>query len=302
MKRLLSVLAVLALVSPVLAQNGEGAAAAPAAREQDNMDDLWFFQDAVPTPTGMVDLRLSGGWQTASFPANNGHSSDDYIMTPALYWGFAENWEASINVPVWMGGGGDRDGYIKGNYDTNVGVMWRFLEQADGRPFDMALIGNFRIPTGYKSQGVDYEVRLAMTHTYDNDWRAHFNFWGNFVNGNNDNSQRARARAARAEFGPLGDFVLDDPYKAGRRSTQYGGNLGFDMPLCANGDVRMVVDYLARNSRTKGQNWWHILQAGWEWQMTDANRMGFSFFYNLDNSTDAPTSGAQLTLAYALLY
>jgi len=307
MKRLLSVLIALALVSPALAQNGNGndkAKMAPAG-EWDTLSDLWFFQDAVPVSNGMVDLRLSFGWQTGNWPSNGGDSDDDYILTPSLYWGFAENWEASFTVPVWLGDGWDRGGFEDGNYDLSVGVLWRFMEQADGNPLDMALAGNFRIPTGDGSSGVDYEGRLAMTHSYDSDWRSHFNVWGKITNG--DNHESANGPGDNGLFG--GGSFRDNNLMRLRalgwddeRDLQYGGNLGFDFPLCDDGNVRMMFDYLARTSVQEGQNWWHILETGWEWKVSDKVRLGTSFFYNIDQSTDAPNAGLTFTYAHALTY
>jgi hypothetical protein len=165
---------------------------------------------------------------------------------------------------------------------------------------DMAVIGNFRIPTGEGSSGIDYEGRLAMTHTYDNDMRSHFNMWGKITNGDNHDTAGANRAAVITDSG-FGVIYGSGIWNA-ERNWQYGGNVGLDFPLCDDGAVRMVVDYLARTSIQEGQNWWHIMETGWEWQIDDANRMGMSFFYNFDQSTDAPNAGATMTFAHALTY
>lgn len=313
MKRLFTLLVALAFVAPAMAQDSKDAgnnnkmAAAPSSSQWDTLSDTWFFQDAIPVPQGNVDLRLSFGWQTGSWPSNAGDSDDDFVATPSLYWGFAENWEASVNVPVWLGDAGDRGGYADGNYDANVGVLWRFAKQDDGHMMDMALAGNFRIPTGDGSSGIDYEGRLALTHLYSCNARTHLNVWGKITNGNDHESgRRVRSANTNGMFG--GGLGLASSLRMNRigwddeRNFQYGANVGVDFPICDNGNVRMVFDYLTRTSNQEGQNWWHILQTGWEWKIDDANRLGTSFFYNIDQSTDAPNSGMTVTFAHALTY
>jgi len=312
MKRLLTLLVALAFVAPAMADdtksegNDNKMAAAPSS-EWDTLSDTWFFQDAIPVSQGMVDLRLSFGWQTGSWPSNGGDSDDDFVATPSIYWGFADNWEASVNLPMWLGDGGDRGGYADGNYDANVGVLWRFAKQDDGHMMDMALAGNFRLPTGNGSSGIDYEGRLAMTHTYACNARSHLNVWGKITNGDDHESARGlRNNNSNGIWG--GGFGIANSWRTNRlgwddeRNWQYGADLGFDFPFCDNGNVRMVFDYLTRTSIQEGQNWWHILQTGWEWKINDADRFGTSFFYNFDQSTDAPNAGMTFTFAHALTY
>ena len=89
----------------------------------------WFMEDATPLQTGTVDLRLGGRWITSSYPANLGDSDDDFIIVPQIVWGAAENLELSLSVDAWVGDGGDVIMFEDGNYDTTLGLLWRFFEQ-----------------------------------------------------------------------------------------------------------------------------------------------------------------------------
>lgn len=284
MKRFLSVIVTLALVTPVLAQDGNDG----AASGRNTLDELWNFQDAVPLDAGSVDLRFSFGWDSGGVSDGSG---DNFILTPSLYWGIGDNYEFSVGLPIWLFDGGDRGAFDEGNSDTNLGVLWRFAEQDDGGAYDVALAGNFRLPTGDHSNGVDYELRLAMTHVYDSGVRSHFNLFGEVVNGDNN------------------DFEYDKMFVFGggeggddERNFQYGVVIGVDYPLCDDGAVRLIIDYMHRSSVFEGQNNWNMAEIGWEWDMSDSDRFGMSFQFNLDRSNDAANVGAIMTYAHALTY
>ena len=295
MKRLLTVIVVLTLVSPVVAQTEETAPAPTTASSVDLLDDLWMFQDAVPVPAGEVDLRFSFGWQSALKPGGTG---DTFQLTPALYWGVVENFELNAKVPIWVGDGGDRYVFDEGNYDSYVGVVWRVAEQADGGMFDIALAGNFRIPTGKKSNGVDYEARLALTHSYDSGVRSHFILWGEVLNGDINKTLRDKAAGAVTAVDVFNFFENYDD----ERDFQWGGTIGVDYPLCADGAVRLIFDYSYRTSIIEGNNGWHMAEVGWEWDITEADKFGMSFSGSIDRAANAPKAAAVVTYARALTF
>ena len=45
-----------------------------------------------------------------------------------------------------------------------------------------------------------------------------------------------------------------------------------------------------------------MLEAGWEWAMSDAQRLGMSIQIGLDDQDETPNFGAGLSYAYALTY
>ncbi len=196
--------------------------------------------------------------------------SDEWIVQPEIVWGAVDNLELSVTTPVWVDNEPD-----EGNYDTYLGALWRFREQQDYWPM-MSLGTSIRIPTGEGSNGLDAELRLSLTNEYDNGMRSHLNFFG--VTVNTDNTPDAR------------DF-------------QYGAVVGMDGPLCADGAVRWVVDYMYRISKEDGGGRMNIGEAGWQWQIADAHKLGMSVQAGLDHAEDStPNVGAALTYAYTISY
>jgi hypothetical protein len=257
----------------------------------DLMRELWFVDDATPIATGAVDMRLTFRWETASAPANLGDSDDDFIFTPSLTWGSCENVEVFVDVPIWLGDGGDRGAIEEGNYDTFLGFTWRIAEPEDIWPA-AALRTTVRVPTGRNSAGLDGELRLILTNEYDSGIRSHINVFG--------------AAICDAPEGPEPDppvlvtGFFDDEGPADPRHFQWGVVLGLDGPLCGDGAVRWVADYLHRSSFYYGSANMNMLELGWEWTMEEAQKLGMSVQIGLDDEDDTPNFGAALGYAFAL--
>jgi len=267
------------------------------------------FEDATPLETGKVDLRLSGRWTTGQ---HLGDSSDDWTMSPGLVWGMAEDFELSLTNDIWLGDGGDMGPFEDGNYDTSLGLLWRLHEQVGFEHKDayfhlpsIALSSTFRIPTGNGSSGVDAELRLIMTYEYESGIRTHLNAFGKSANGDNfDLDNINRDSLSR------GDFDLGSGFLSGRRGQgsnntrdfQYGGVIGADGPLCGDGAVRWVADYMYRSSAFDGFSSMHIGEVGWEWTMSDVSKLGLSVQASLDHNDAQPQWGAGFAYTYALTY
>lgn len=270
MKRFVALTVVLALAAvPVMAQDPTMATPSGGA---DLIRELWFVDDATPIATGQTDLRLTFNWITAGAPANMGDSNDDFIVTPSLTWGCCENVEVFAEVPVWVGDGGDKPGLEEGNADTMLGFTWRFMEPADGMPA-AAIRTTARVPTGDGSNGVDAEARLILTNEYDSGIRSHLNAFAATINGDNDPDLR--------------DF-------------QWGVVLGLDGPLCGDGAVRWVADYLHRSGFHNGTSNMHMLELGWEWDMAEMQKLGMSVQIGLDRVDDTPNFGAGIAYSHSL--
>ena len=167
MYRTFTVLCVLSIVGSAIAQESEVTqvtTTTTASGSTDLIGGLWFMDDATVLDTGAVDLRFTFGFLTGGEPFNNGDADDDFVFTPSLYWGAAENLEVFASVPIWMGDGGDAGALDEGNADTNVGFTWRIAEPVDGM-HAMALKSTFRIPTGDNSNGIDFEERVIDDNT-----------------------------------------------------------------------------------------------------------------------------------------
>lgn len=309
MKRMLSIVCAMCMSTAVFAQadDGKGVMMNPEGK-YDLLSQLWQFEDADPLDTGAVDLRLGLQWETSGSPANNGDGSDNFILTPTLVWGFCENWELSVGLDAWLGDGGDRGGLEDGNYDTNVGLLWRFHEQT---PFmarkgefhwpSMALSTTLRIPTGRDSAGVDAELRFISTYEYTSGVRSHMNIFIKTHNNNNDDED-----GNNNGFGGFGNrgnglsflgFGDDDDIDG--RHFQYGIVLGADGPLpCEN--LRWVADYMYRSSYFYGRTGMHMGEIGWEWEMAEAHKLGMSLQAGLSHVGDAPNLGIGLLYAYSI--
>lgn len=234
---------------------------------------LWSFEDATPLKTGRVDLRLTSRWETASGPANRGDSHDDVLLQPTIFWGAFENFELRLGLPVWLGDGSDTPSGADGNADISVGFLYRLFEQKDLWPA-FAISGTIRTPSGRRSNGVDGEVRFVFTNEYSSGIRSHINGFVTTVNGNNEPDLR---------------------------NFQWGVVLGLDGPLCANGDVRWVADYMHRSSYRRGAANINQLELGWEWQIADAHKFGMGTRVGLDDNGDTPNFGIGLTYSFSIL-
>lgn len=284
MKRILSGIFVLALAVSAAAQQKETTTVKTTTTTtavKSGFDllggETWNVTDATPFQCGAVDLRLAGRWtETARTSLENGrrqgNTDDAWTIQPAVVWGAAENLEVSFTVPI--RNIENLSDATDGNYDTYFGLLYRLKEQQDYWPA-IALASNLRIPTGDGSNGVDWELRLAMTNEYESGIRSHLNFFGATVNTNNYPNAR--------------DF-------------QYGAVAGLDGPLCADGAVRWVVDYEYRISDQDGGGRQNTGEAGWQWQINECSKLGMSVQASLDHAEDSSNVGAALTYAYTLKY
>ncbi len=233
--------------------------------------------DAVPFQCGAVDLRLAGRWTetAATSPGNGNRRGDDtddaWSVTPVVVWGVAENWEMSFALPI--RNVENLSDATDGNFDTYFGLLWRFKEQDGTWSPAMALASNLRIPTGEGSNGVDWELRLAMTNEYDSGIRSHLNFFG--ITANGDNVENLR-------------------------HFQYGAVAGLDGCLFGHEELRWVADYMYRISDHDGGGGQNIGEAGVQWQLDDTSKIGFSVQASLDHADDASDWGAALTYAYTI--
>lgn len=303
MKRMCVLMCVVLAAGTVLAQESDVTyeTTTTVSGGEDLISQLWFLEDATPLDTGQVDLRLGFGWVTASAPANLGDSDDDFVVTPSIVWGAAEDLELSVSVPVWVGDGGDVGVIDDINYDTTVGVLWRIIGQSakcaqcEKGPFPaLALSGSARIPTGCGSSGVDGELRLILTNEYDSGIRSHFNAFAQYVD-----------REYGDEFGRRGGmrgFGRRDRGRLEPRDFQYGFVVGLDGPLCADGAVRWVLDYMNRRGYHEGTSNMNMLETGWEWTMSDIQKLGFSVQIGLDHNDDTPNFGAAFNYAHSLTF
>ncbi len=300
MRRSIALICVLVSSSFAWGQESE---TAQTSGGTDLISQLWNFEDATPLEAGRFELRFTGRWATGQ---QLGNSSDDFTFHPSLVWGVAEDFELSLTNNIFLGDGGDMGPFVDGNYDTDLGVLWRLHEQVGFELKDayyhlpsIALSGTFRIPTGDGSSGVDAELRLIMTYEYENGIRTHVNVFGKSVNGDNfdiDNINPDNFDDFDVLFGRSGGESLNS------RDFQYGGVIGADGPLCLDGAVRWVADYMYRSSAFDGFSFIHRGEVGWEWEISEASKLGFSVQASLDHNSAQHDWGAGFAYTQALTY
>ena len=235
--------------------------------------ETWNVTDASTFTQGAVDLRLSMRY-TESALTHQGDSDNAWTLQPEVVWGAADRLELFFTVPFKnIENTGDAP---DGNYDSYLGGQYRLTDQQDYWPA-LALASSVRIPTGDGSNGMDWELRLVLTNEYDSGIRSHLNVFGIYADTNN--------------FEP-----------AEVRNFQYGGVVGLDGPLCADGAVRWVTDWMYRISDVEGGGGQNIGEAGFQWQIADAHKIGMSLQMALDHAEDTSNVGAALTYAYTIKY
>ena len=122
---------------------------------------------------------------------------------------------------------------------------------------------------------MDGEARLIFTNDYDSGMRSHLNGFVQTINGDNDSELR--------EF-------------------QWGVVVGMDGPLCGDGTIRWVADYLHRSGQHNGSRNINLLELGWEWDMEAGRKLGMSWQIGLDGNEDTPNVGAVITYAHSLTF
>ena len=160
-------------------------------------------EDAYPTGYLNREFQLSARYERT----RNG--DNQYIVTPRLEYGFARNWQASINVPFTLGSG-DR----RGSGDVGAELFYNFNSESLKVPAFAVSVGAVA-PTGRDSSGLDTSFKLIATKSLgyaEKLQRVHLNFTY-FNNASPRNDERSNRYAAVAGYsqrmGPQMIFLTD---------------------------------------------------------------------------------------------
>ena len=99
-------------------------------------------------------------------------SENRYAFVPRIEYGFARNWQAKLEVPIFPGNA-DR----RGSGDIRLEALYNFNTESLWLPA-FALSGGIDIPAGTKTRGVDPRLKFIMTKSISQTGldRIHFNF------------------------------------------------------------------------------------------------------------------------------
>lgn len=152
------------------------AAVLPAAAAASDVHDL---QRGLPLEIEDTQTAQRREMQFQT-PARYERDDDDDTLTiePQLQYGFADNFQVEVSYPIITG-----DGRRGGSGDVVVAGLYRFLDEEQpgfsSSPWpSMAVKGEFELPTGVNSDGLDTALRFIATKTLTEDEtedRVHLN-------------------------------------------------------------------------------------------------------------------------------
>ncbi|MCO6437094.1 MAG: hypothetical protein J5J06_08400 [Phycisphaerae bacterium] len=225
------------------------------------IDGPVFLRSADPEPVGVLEIKNNFAWSTSK-----DGSDDDYEYELEVEYGLVENHELLLALPFELG-----DGEVDGNGDLTLGWHWR-LWREDGWIPAFAVRNYLRFPTGYRSSGVDYELRGLFTKTLVTDLlRLHLNPFGRSVNGNNEEDAH--------------DFF-------------YGAALGVDYRVSP--EFLLVADYLYTNGEDEGESNEHMAELGFDWELGGPHIFSFALDVSLDGDDEGEAFGAKLSYIYEI--
>lgn len=191
-------------------------------------------------------------------------SDDDLEYEFEIEYGIAPNHELIFEVPVQLGDGG-----VDGNADITVGHHWQLWKEQDLLPA-FALRNYLRVPSGYKSSGVDWELRGLLTKSIiPHRLRLHLNPFLKSVNGDN----------------------VEDV-----RRFQWGAVIGADYRI--NDRLVLNCDYVHETGETEGSRNQHTAEVGLEWLLAPHHEICFVTRAGLDGDSQGENWGCAISYIY----
>lgn len=223
-----------------------------------SLDGPYFLRSADPLEAGEIELKFIYGYEKEP-------DDEEHEIEFVFEWGLAEGHEFILEVPVTLG-----EGKVEGNGDImEFGFHSRIWDEADWLPA-FSVRNLIRIPTGHRSNGVDYLLRGLFTTTLETGTtRLHFNPFAKWVNGN-----------------------LDDD----ERHFQWGAAIGFDYRI--SDDLLLIADYMHRSSEAEGVGNQQSVELGADWEFADDQILAFQAEFEVDGDSQGADFGVRI--AYIL--
>lgn len=218
------------------------------------------LRSADPEELGGLEIKNKVDYSTSS-----DGTDDDTEYELEIEYGIAENHELIFEVPVELGDGG-----VDGNADITLGWHWRLWKEQDTLPA-FALRNYIRVPSGYRSSGVDYKlVGLLTKSIIPEKFRLHLNPFLESVNGDNEEDAR--------------DF-------------QWGAIVGFDYKLADN--LALNMDYVHETSESEGERNQHTAEVGLDWKFAEHQTLAFVTRAGLDGDGAGENFGCTLSYIWS---
>jgi hypothetical protein len=219
------------------------------------LDGPYFLRSADPLEAGELEFKFIYGYEKEE-------DEEEHEIEFVVEWGMMEDIEFILEMPIEVG-----EGRVEGNGDiTQLGFHIRHWEE-DGWMPAFATRHLFRIPTGYRSDGVDYLARGLFTKTLIADQlRLHLNPWLKSVNGN---------------------------MEEGDRHFLWGVAIGCDYRV--NDDLLFILDYHNRVSEEEGYRNHHSIELGADWEFAENNLLAFQTEFEIDGDESGPDFSARIS-------
>lgn len=224
--------------------------------------DIWGpieLRSADPEPLGEVEVKNIFNYGTSS-----DGTDDDSEYEFEVEYGIAPGHELIFEIPVQL-----FDGAIDGNADITLGWHWQLWKEQDLLPA-FAMRNYIRVPSGYHSDGVDYELKGLITKSIIPDkWRLHLNPFLKSVNGNMDEDGRY---------------------------FQCGFIVGTDYRLADN--LTLNLDYIHETGESEGERNQHTMEVGLDWKFAPNQGIGFVTRNTLDGDGIGQNWGFGISYVY----
>jgi hypothetical protein len=172
------------------------------------------------------------------------------------------NMELQLSLPLELG-----DGDVEGNGDLEFGILYRFIRE-DGWVPTVALLSTMRIPSGYRSGGVDGTFTGIVSHTLGPGVL--------YLNGT--------------------VATLNNNIEAYERHFQWSIVPGYKLPV-ADG-FALIFDYVNQSSPWKGVGNQNLLEMAAEINLADGLTLGPGVQIGLDGRDGTQNLGAGVVLEY----
>lgn len=213
-------------------------------------------EDAYPVAYKAREFQLQGRYERTD-------GDNKFTLRPSFEYGFARNWQATIEVPFFF-----ESADKTGSGSIGVGALYNFNQESLSAPA-FAVAAHVDFPTGRDARGVDTDLKFIATKTLGNSLllhRLHLNLI-------------YRRNAKRREH---------------ERSNRYAAVVGYSRRL--GPDTMLVTDFIHEQELEKGKTS-NIFELGIRRQLTPLRVLSLGIGAGLND--EAPdfriTAGYQQT-------